>query len=180
VLDTYANDHARRTNHTMAALHCYASWGFAAPAALAAARLALWALTAAVVLTAQGAREVSCPIQRAGGGEGHAWLAAFGAQAGCGWGVASLAAFLAAAAAAAAALAWMTGVVGELFLELDPELDRARVGTFRWPALWAAFCASNALLPLCMAYTFATAHIEWAGVRYTRRRGKVASVRHPS
>lgn len=44
--------------------------------------------------------------------------------------------------------------------------------------VWAGFYFSNALLPLCMAYTFLTPHINWAGITYTRRRGKIASVRH--
>jgi hypothetical protein len=32
VLDTYSNAHNRRTNHVMALLHCYGSWGFVIPA----------------------------------------------------------------------------------------------------------------------------------------------------
>lgn len=190
MLDTYANAHARRANHTMAALHCYASWGFAAPAAAAAARLALWAAAAAAVLPTQAVYGGSAggaggsgsgsgsSTSGGGGGAGYLWLEMFGAQPGCGWGVVSLGAFVASAAFAAGALAWMTGVVLELFAELDPSLRRRRLRTFAWPRLWAAFLLSNALLPLCMAYTFATASVEWAGIRYTRRRGRVVRVQH--
>lgn len=32
VMDTYSNDHNRRTNHGLAAFHSFASWGVVLPA----------------------------------------------------------------------------------------------------------------------------------------------------
>lgn len=211
VLDTYSSPHNRRTNHTMAALHCYASWGFALPAGAAAARLALWALALLLL-----------PSQKVYGGSAepssYLWLRLFGVE-DCPWGLASWLAFAAAAAYAAAALCWMTGsrraalppwsaqrslllavlsssqpreikhlalpplpplagVILDLFCELNPRLARPQLETFHWAKLWAAFVASNALLPFCMAYTFCTTHIDWSGVRYWRRGGRVVRVSH--
>lgn len=66
----------------------------------------------------------------------------------------------------------------DLFCELNPGLARRQLESFHWAKLWGAFVASNALLPLCMAYTFATSHIDWSGVRYWRRGGRVVGVQH--
>lgn len=66
----------------------------------------------------------------------------------------------------------------DLFCELNPQLARPQLETFQWAKLWAAFVASNALLPFCMAYTFCTTHIDWSGVRYWRRGGRVVRVQH--
>ena len=35
-----------------------------------------------------------------------------------------------------------------------------------------------AVIPLCIAYTFATRHIDWSGIRYFRHGGKVVRVQH--
>jgi hypothetical protein len=37
VMDTYSNAHNRRTNHTLALFHSYASWGVVLPATTGAA-----------------------------------------------------------------------------------------------------------------------------------------------
>lgn len=192
VLDTYCNRHARLTNHVMAAFHCYASAAFVLPAALVALRLALCTLAVLVWLALQAAQvaqhgpaavwqghhhAAAAPAINGAGAE-QGWLHLFGGQQECGWGLVSLPVFAASAAYAAAGLGWMTGVVLQLLQELNPSLTRRQLHTFNWPKLWVAFCCANAVLPICMAYTFATRHIEWAGVRYTRRRGKVVSVQH--
>lgn len=33
-------------------------------------------------------------------------------------------------------------------------------------------------MPLCIAYTFLTSHIDWSGIRYWRKGGKVVRVLH--
>lgn len=47
------------------------------------------------------------------------------------------------------------------------------------PALQPA-CAYHlsAVIPLCIAYTFLTRHIDWSGIRYWRAGGKVVRVQH--
>jgi len=34
------------------------------------------------------------------------------------------------------------------------------------------------VIPLCIAYTFVTRHIDWSGIRYWRAGGKVVHVQH--
>lgn len=178
VLDTYVSPHNRRTNHILAAAHCYLSWALVAPAGLLAARGAV-----AVAAGAVWAWGAWC------GGFGGSRMAedtldAAWQAAGFDWGApgdAAAAGFAGLAAYTAAALWWMTGVVCALLETLNPRdlgPGAALAGRFHWPRLWAGFLASNAAIPLCMAYTFATRHIEWAGVRYTRRRGRVVAVEH--
>lgn len=169
VLDTYSNEHNRRTNHTMAVAHCWASLGVVLPLTTVSLRLLLWAL--AVLLL---------PTQQVYGGpqaSSYLWLRLFG-MAGCPWGLASWAAFAAFFAFAVLALRWMTGVILDLFCELNPALDRRQLSTFHWLRCWLGFYISNAAIPLCITYTFATSHVDWSGTRYWRQGGKVVRVQH--
>ncbi|GAB4823475.1 hypothetical protein N2152v2_010521 [Parachlorella kessleri] len=171
VLDTYSNAHNRRTNHIMALLHCYGSWGWVIPATTAAARLLLWLL--AVLLL---------PSQHVYGGpeeSSYLWLQMFGLE-GCQRGAASWLVFVAFTAYMMCTLRWMTGVILALFRQLNPTLDPRRLDTFSWWKVWAGFYISNLITPFCLAYTFLTPHINWSGITYTRRRGKVHTVRHGS
>jgi hypothetical protein len=42
----------------------------------------------------------------------------------------------------------------------------------------AFFFPYAAVIPLCIAYTFLTKHIDWSGIRYWRSGGKVVRVVH--
>jgi hypothetical protein len=179
VLDTYHNAHARRANWALAALHAAASWGFALPALALGARAALRVVAAALVLVLEspagglgGGVAAAAAVLVSGDGAGSSALEA-----------AASAAFAAAWAAAVAALAAMAAAVVALLAELDPPppppAPRRAPPAFHWSRLWAAFVGANALLPLCLAYTFATRHVVWAGIRYERRRGRVVKVLHP-
>ena len=57
--------------------------------------------------------------------------------------------------------------------QLDPAGGAA---AFDWVKLWAAWLLESSVLPLCMAYTFACAHVDWSGVRYHRQHGRVVRV----
>jgi hypothetical protein len=46
--------------------------------------------------------------------------------------------------------------------------------------LWAGFWINNVLIPWCMAYTFLAPHIDWSGVRYFKKAGRVTRVERPS
>ena len=69
-------------------------------------------------------------------------------------------------------------MVLDLLQELDPSLHRRQLHTFSWWRVCVGFVASNAVVPLCMAYTFANRRVDWSGITYTRRRGKVVHVQH--
>lgn len=170
VMDTYSNTHNRRTNHGLAALHSYASWGVVLPATTVMLRMLLWVL--AVLLL---------PTQQVYGGPNGAgsylWLRLFGVER-CPWSLASLLAFTLSIVYMMAALQWMTRTVLDLFCALNPALKRHQLDTFCWPKLWLAFYLNNAVIPLCIAYTFMTSHIDWSGIRYWRKRGKIVRVLH--
>lgn len=96
----------------------------------------------------------------------------------CPWSLASLLAFTLSIVYMMAALQWMTRTVLDLFCALNPALKRHQLDTFCWPKLWLAFYLNNAVIPLCIAYTFMTSHIDWSGIRYWRKRGKIVRVLH--
>ncbi|KAG2437459.1 hypothetical protein HXX76_006109 [Chlamydomonas incerta] len=56
-----------------------------------------------------------------------------------------------------------------------PPLPRLR--WYRWGRLWAGLLASNAALPLVMAWAYLSPRVEWGGVLYHKRRGRVVPVR---
>jgi hypothetical protein len=51
---------------------------------------------------------------------------------------------------------------------------------FSWLKLWMAFCISNAVLPVCAAYTWLKPDIVWSGVWYNKKNGRIVKVQHPA
>lgn len=173
MLDTYANDHNRRTNHTMALLHVYGSCGFVLPSLTTAAWLAL-IVGRVVVSAAEGATAATT------WGSMGSWACGGVSPAACERQLQSLAVFSAGTMCMVLALRWMTVVVVSSICELTPGLKSSDLlRRFAWGRLLAGFVVANAVVPVCMAYTFVTRHIEWAGIRYTRRAGKIVAVQHP-
>jgi len=67
-----------------------------------------------------------------------------------------------------------------LLRELSPGADQQLLRPrMRYGMLWAGWVFENALLPVCMAYTYCCEHIVWGGIRYKKSGGKVVEVRHP-
>lgn len=69
-------------------------------------------------------------------------------------------------------------VIMNLFSALDHGQRRAQMGQFNWVKLWLGFCISNAVLPMCAAYTWFMPDIVWSGVRYYKHNGRVVRVQH--
>lgn len=172
VLDTYATPSNRRTNHIMAAFHIYASLAFVVPAATAVLRLMVLMATVVILPTQR--------VYSSVGSESYNWLDALLPldHPGCKASMVSWLAYMTSLVYMAVALRWLTNVVLALFIELDPALKRRQMATFNWAKLWCAFYIYNLVLPFCMVYTFATKHIDWAGIRYYRSKGKVVRVEH--
>ncbi|KAI3425799.1 hypothetical protein D9Q98_007774 [Chlorella vulgaris] len=170
VMDTYSNAHNRRTNHGLAAFHAFASWSVVLPATTVMLRLALWFLAILLLPTQQ-------VYGGPGGGGSYLWLRLFGIDR-CPWSLVSLAAFSLSIVYLMLALRWMTSTVMDLFCALNPKLKRQQLDTFCWPKLWLGFYVNNAVIPLCIAYTFLTKHIDWSGIRYWRQGGRVVRVVH--
>lgn len=171
VLDTYSSSHNRRTNHSLALLHCYGSWSFVLPCVSVFTRvvLCIFSFSVSKLLhlsqvplssnSVEGlyAKDTTSPMYKA-----------------------SIALFVVSSTYMFISLFCMMQVVILLLSALNPTLSKARMhGGFNWFRLIIGFWLSNAVLPICMAYTFATSHIEWSGIVYKRFRGKIVKVHHP-
>lgn len=49
---------------------------------------------------------------------------------------------------------------------------------FNWVKVWLAFLVENALLPFVFLYVFLCPTVEWSGVQYVKRQGRVVAVHH--
>jgi hypothetical protein len=139
----------------------------------------LWWLWRSLLLEA--APLGSNTVQAAAGGGGGALSAAVAASwvlrccvsPGC-------AAFVAVVAASQAAIAFMFREALALFSVLSPAAGNAVLAPRTcFTLLWAGWVFENALLPFAMAVTAASISISWGGIRYEKRRGRVARVLHP-
>lgn len=178
VLDTYSNDHNRRTNHIMALLHCYGSWSFTIPAATTCAWAVLWGAE----LLRQALNMLHSPWDYfsnmdEGGSSRKRGSGTYASHDWCCGSETSAVVFGVGTLYMATAAAWMITVIFDLLCELNVELtSRDLRRRFSWLKLCIGFWVANTVLPLCMLYTFASRDIEWAGVRYRRRGGKVVHV----
>ncbi|GLI66855.1 hypothetical protein VaNZ11_010841 [Volvox africanus] len=167
VLDTYTNEHNRKTNHSMMWLHSILSWLLVLPSLAALLTLVsrLCKLLVGIVTVVAvgryglvaGEEALLLPLLQLPGG-----LVAVAA----GW------------AAAHGALIFMTAEILALFRVLSPNpvVPHVSLSWFRWGRLWAAMMLSNVVLPVVMAYTYFTPTVVWGGVVYRKRRGKVAPI----
>ena len=48
-----------------------------------------------------------------------------------------------------------------------------------WPAVWLALLVSNTLIPPLILYTLACSSVEWSGVVYYKRAGRVVRIERP-
>jgi hypothetical protein len=191
VLDTYASDHNRRTNHVMAVLHCYFSWAFVVPVLSCSIKMGIWVGMQAVSVL------VSLLVVGCGGGtDRQAQLhmpysslfdyfskrttASISTTNTIPLGYISAVCFITCSFYAAIALRWMTSIVCTVMEKLNPHTlpPNSLLKRFHWGKLWVGFIAANAVLPVCMVYTFITRHITWAGVKYRRQSGKIIGVEH--
>lgn len=177
VLDTYSSSHNRRTNHSLALLHCYGSWSFVIPCLLVFARIGLWSISRLISVATSSQLKPSSLVS----------LSSFNILSVPSNSVedcnpayrASIALFVMCSLYMFISLFFMMRVVLVLLLALNPALSKSRLHRcFDWPRLVVGFWLANAILPICMAYTFATSTIEWSSIVYRRCRGKVVEVIH--
>ncbi|GIL92413.1 hypothetical protein Vretifemale_19963 [Volvox reticuliferus] len=166
VLDTYTNEHNRKTNHTMMWLHSILSWLLVLPSLAALLTLvtqfckALVGLAIAAAVGRHGLVAGTAPLlpllQLPGGAVAVA----------AGW------------AAAHCALVFMTAEILALFRVLSPNpvVQHVPLSWFRWGRLWAAMMLSNAVLPVVMTYTYFVPTVVWGGVVYRKRGGRVTPI----
>lgn len=170
VMDTWAGDTNRRINHTMMVAHSYLSWAFTVPATTASLRLLLWVVQLLLL-----------PTQQVYDGPGTSWdwLGLFGEK-GCSLSMVSTLLFWVGLLSAAGALRWMTGVLLDLFTQQLPAADDLDLQCFSWGKVWLGMYVNNALLPVCMLYTYLQPAVEWAGITYWKRNGSITYVQHTS
>ena len=180
VLDTYTSDHNRRTNHVMAVLHCYFSWAFVVPVLLLGARICVWVGAALVSVVAYTAKDSNTYLNAAHDSLISSLFDYNSNDQSSQLALLSAALFAVLILYTVFSLRWMTGVVCALLEALNPVdlADLNLVERFNWKKVWAGFIGANAVLPICMLYTFITRHITWAGVLYRRQGGKVVEVKH--
>ena len=66
------------------------------------------------------------------------------------------------------------GVVLSLFRELFAFDESSSGGdSFNWVKLWLGFYLGNTVLPCCMLYTYLSPWVEWGGIWYYKRKGRV-------
>jgi hypothetical protein len=71
----------------------------------------------------------------------------------------------------------MTAITITLMSKLNPALSSSAMhAAFHWPRMLLGLWLSNAVIPVCMVYTFVKPSIVWSGVRYRRSGGKVVGV----
>ncbi|KAL6776996.1 hypothetical protein ACKKBF_B19795 [Auxenochlorella protothecoides x Auxenochlorella symbiontica] len=159
VLDTYASPANRHTNAALAAAHCYWSWALVAPAALLAARAACFGALGVQRLATGTPLPIAAPVLPT--------LAALALA--VSWAYAGL------------GLGAMTAQTLSLCEALNPRLAPGGLfPVFSWGHVAAGVLLNNAAVPVCMALTFCTSHVTWAGIRYRRKGGRVVAVEHPA
>jgi len=193
VLDTYASDHNRRTNHVMAVLHCYFSWAFVVPVLSCSIKVGIWVgmqvISVALSLLVVSGVYIGGPDRQAQLYMPYSSLfdyfskrtaANISTTHTTALGYISAVCFIACSLYAAIALQWMTSIVCTVMEKLNPHTlpPNSLLKRFHWGKLWVGFITTNAVLPVCMVYTFLTRHITWAGVKYRRQSGKIISVEH--
>jgi hypothetical protein len=186
VLDTYSSDHNRRTNHVMAVLHCYFSWAFVVPVVSCVVKVGTWvalqSIRAAINLlvvdyTSNRSSFVNNRDLALGSSFSNSSIINTNFNS---LGYVSALSFIICSFYAAISLRWMTKIFCTVMEQLNPStlFANSLLKRFHWGKLWVGFIAANAVLPMCMVYTFMTRHITWAGVKYRRSGGKIISVEH--
>lgn len=192
VLDTYSSTSNRITNYSLAALHCYGSWGYCIPLYLVAAHALIGLITVAldgvvkVILHVTALEErhkaealsffYSNDLSQTNSYEEGKYMLEYKPSK---LYIASSVSFCTLSCYMMFGLWLMTLSVLDLMSALNPDLKSKRLRhRIDWFKMWIGFVFTNTILPLCMVYTFLTDHIEWAGVIYRRKQGKVVSVDH--
>lgn len=186
VLDTYADEHNRRLNHTMMWLHATASAALSAPLLTGTCQVAVWGLSCCVhwfgASLTRGHFGSVLLHPAAQGGAGAAGAVEVAAATAAGDAPEMLPLPLSAMALAAALLLaqcclyWMTAEILLLFRHLSPKSLAISIHTFVWWKVWAALLLENVVLPACMLYTYLCPHVTWSGITYFKQRGRVVHV----
>ena len=169
VMDTYATPHNRAVNHGMLLALSYLSAAVTSAMAFAAAHLATAAWMACVqsVQNERGLDDVSFAWITSA-----PWTWTFRASTRAALSAATFAAFAAALSGAREMYAQM----GEMARLLGDEDAPRAVREIRWRRVAAAFWVTYSLVPLASVVTLLKPTVEWAGIRYRKRRGKVTRI----
>eukprot|EP00898_Chlorokybus_atmophyticus_P006719 jgi/Chlat1/7048/Chrsp56S00528 len=147
VMDTYSSAHNRHVNHALLASHCYLSW-----ALVLAILLSCYVLCAHIVLSPL--RKAGVASQAEVSASCMLFLSTYGA---------------------ACMLRYMQAMMAELCAALSSRKP-IDVQSYSMRKMLLGLLVHNLVLPLCGVYTALTSHVEWSGVVYTRKLGKVCSI----
>jgi hypothetical protein len=196
VLDTYSNAHCKMTNHFMAVVHVYASLAFVIPAAFVAVQCSLYILV--VILQLISSLMLSDAANNAILFSSYSSLLPTSAStvldnnnnnsSSSSNSISSISisissihpslwTCLASLIYMSLGLHYMTGIIITLMSKLNPALSSSAMhAAFHWPRMLLGLWLNNAVIPVCMVYTFLKPTIVWSGVRYRRSGGKVVGV----
>jgi hypothetical protein len=171
VLDTYHSRHNKTLNHTMMLLHSYGSAVFTAAVLATSLQLLLLLLAAAAAAVVVGSDSSSSSSI----GSLLDWQQLLRSAT-----TISTWVFVGLTASSLAAIQYMIQQVLQLFGVLSPTAgDEALRPRISLTLLWLGWALENAVLPLCMLYSFCCDRIVWGGITYRKKGGRVCKVLHP-
>ncbi|XP_078445814.1 nucleotide-diphospho-sugar transferases superfamily protein isoform X2 [Wolffia australiana] len=148
VLESYISDINWLMNRALFFSHCYLSWGFVCPYLIAAVH----------VITAVRARYSSYPFSMPSTG---LWLVA------C----------LATCTLLELLSMWnLTKVEIQLCNMLSPEGRRVSLDSYNWPLVFLAMLVDNFLYPISAVRSHFSQSINWSGIRYHLKKGKISKI----
>mmetsp|Transcript_62610 Transcript_62610/g.198241 ORF Transcript_62610/g.198241 Transcript_62610/m.198241 type:complete len:382 (-) Transcript_62610:234-1379(-) len=74
---------------------------------------------------------------------------------------------------------WMASVVASMFGALGSLEHQAAVLSIRWWKVVPAMLVTNVLFPVCAVLTLLSDKVVWAGITYTKHRGKIVLIERP-
>ncbi|XP_024527369.1 uncharacterized protein LOC9633534 [Selaginella moellendorffii] len=154
VLESYNSQVNWLMNRALFFSHCWLSWSFVAPYVLVIAQLAV------------AFRAMLCPSPDAAIAYRTGLVMA---------GIVAICSVI-----ESLSLQRLSAVIISLCNELSPEKPPVSIKTYNWFMVFVAMVVDNFLYPVSAVYSHWSQFIDWAGVRYHLRHGKVYQIERPS
>eukprot|EP01023_Acetabularia_acetabulum_P004251 TRINITY_DN11773_c0_g4_i1.p1 TRINITY_DN11773_c0_g4~~TRINITY_DN11773_c0_g4_i1.p1 ORF type:complete len:520 (-),score=50.65 TRINITY_DN11773_c0_g4_i1:86-1645(-) len=180
VLDTYADDHNRTVNYTMMTAMFYLSWAFAIPIIITAYQIFSCLVGIIVYLICTKSPNLIAFLYDCSNEQypKECQSGICGLQCdNCFLAKTSVLLILIMSIFAHLGLMSFVQVILAVFKKQDGLGCRdLQIANFNWIKLWAGFLLTYLIIPFCMIYTLCYSDIEWSGIKYRRKRGKVHRV----
>lgn len=158
VIDTYADMHNKCTNYSLACLLVYGCLGFIGPTVTIYLRYLLLVIQCLFYTTFSMNEEIELPS--------HRFLLSS---------VLFIVCFVYMFYGLKRMVTKSSALLGSLHEDMT---SREVLRCFSWWRVMVGFWLAYAIAPFCLLYTFMTSHINWSGIEYYRRHGKIVQVCH--